>query len=145
MAKRTLNVKSPKYKQHLYGTLGLPIQYKLDPSTRERRPSTDYHALLNLTKKSTDPSIRLGMDITALRTRIQVLGILPCEDGRMRWSTNLVGTETGRITTSRSNISVAPKKRSGTNMQAIPDDWDLADDEHPLTRGIVTGKQWIGS
>lgn len=45
-----MNSKSTKFKDFLYGTCGLPVQYKKDPVTKEMRPTTDYESLLKLRK-----------------------------------------------------------------------------------------------
>ena len=131
MAKRSLNVKGKLFKKFLYETLKLPVQ--VDKHTK--RVTTKYEALLRLSKKSSHPALKVALEIGRLRTRMQTLAIQPCDDGRMRWSTNIVGSETGRITTGKSTL-VSQGRRAGGNMQGIPDDWDLEDEENPLTTGM---------
>ncbi len=131
MCKRSLNVKSPAFKRYLYTTLGLPVQ--LHPTTRQ--PTINKVALLRLIRKSNHPALKLAFKLIQIRTRISTLQIVPCDDGRMRWSTNIVGSETGRITTAKSMIW-AYGKRVGHNMQGIPDSWDMEDEDDPLNTGM---------
>lgn len=115
-----INIKSPQFKTLLYDIFGLPKQYG-----KEGQLSTDYEALLNLWKKSNHPATKLGIDISARRTRAQMLGITADPDGRIRCGYNLVGTETGRLTCYTSPTG------SGYNLQTIPEkdrDLFLADD-----------------
>ena len=131
LCKRSLNVKGKLFKTFLYETLKLPVQ--LHPQTK--KITTNYNALLHLTKKSDHPTLKVALEIGRLRTRLQTLAIQPCDDGRMRWSTNIVGSETGRITTGKSTLH-SEGVRVGGNMQGIPDDWDLEDEDNPLTTGM---------
>ncbi len=130
-----MNSKSTKFKDFLYETCGLPVQYKKDPITRELRPTTDYEALLKLSKTSSHPVLGLALDLSRLRTRAQMLAIRS-HNGRMHCSYNLVGTETGRITSSKSILPSYGKKRVGANLQTVPDDWDVADPDSPLAQGM---------
>ena len=135
-AKLSLNVRSPKWKSFLYDTLKLPVQRKKDNKTKELRPSTDFEALLKLKKHTDNPVIDYGISLTMHRTRAQMLSIIPADDGRMHCSYNLVGSETGRISSSRSGIAVR-RKRVGTNMQTVSDDWEIEDEELVLlTEGL---------
>lgn len=136
LCKCTMNTKSKIFKDFLYGTCGLPIQHKKDLKTKELKPTTDYKSLLKLSKSHPHPVLNLALELSRLRTRAQMLAIQPDKDGRMRCSYNAVGSETERVTSSKSPIYVKGNKRVGANMQTIPDDWDLEDDEHPLTQGM---------
>lgn len=100
---QSMNTKSPKFKEFLYGKeyLKLPTQYKRDPKTKEMRPTTDYLSLLKLSKKHPHPALSVALELSRLRTRAQMLAMLPYR-GRMHCSYNLVGSETGRITSSKS-------------------------------------------
>jgi uracil-DNA glycosylase family 4 len=131
----TLNTKSFKFKDFLYGTCGLPTQYKKDPSTKEMRVTTDYEALLKLTKTHNHPALAVSLDLSLFRTRQQLLSIRSIRD-RMHCSYNLVGSETGRISSSKSMIYATPSKRVGFNMQTIPDDWEVFDEDHPVYQGM---------
>lgn len=126
----SMNVKSPNYKNFLYGTLKLPIQYKVDPDTHMRRPSTDNEALIALQKKSPHRAVELGIQIMELRTRSQMLGIGSDPDGRVRTSYDVVGTVTGRISSRTSPTG------SGYNLQTIPDDYKSLPEGHPLRQGM---------
>ena len=134
MCKMTMNTKSIKFKDFLYSSCGLPTQYKKDPKTKEMKVTTDYEALLKLSKTSNHPALSLALELSRLRTRAQMLAIVPI-DGRMHCSYNLVGSETGRVTSSKSVIPYKGK-RIGANLQTVPDDWDLGEEEHPLSQGM---------
>lgn len=131
----TMNTKSTKFKDFLYETCALPVQYKKDPQTKLLRPTTNYEALLKLSKISSHPVISISLDLSRLRTRAQMLAIRSI-NGRMHCSYNLVGTETGRITSSKSILPSYGKKRVGANLQTIPDDWDTSDPDSPLAQGM---------
>lgn len=133
----TMNTKSSKFKDFLYSERGcnLPTQWKRDPQTKELRITTDYEALLRLTKTSDSPVLRLALDLSLCRTRAQMLGILPWR-GRMHCSYNLVGSETGRVTSSKSMIYANSKFRVGANMQTIADNWEVFSSDHPLHQGM---------
>jgi uracil-DNA glycosylase family 4 len=122
----SLNVKGPDLKELLYTKLALPVQK--DPKTGSA--TTDYEALLNLSKISKHESIRLAIDIGELRTRTQMLAISTDPDGRVRSSYNEVGSKTGRVTSSESPTG------SGYNLQTIPDDNELKPEGHPLRYGM---------
>ena len=130
-----MNSKSTKFKDFLYGTCGLPVQYKKDLVTKEMRPTADYESLLKLSKSSDHPVLALALDLSRLRTRAQMLAIRSI-NGRMHCSYNLVGTETGRITSSKSVLPSYGKKRVGANLQTVPDDWDVSDPDSPLAQGM---------
>lgn len=135
MCKQSMNTKSAKQFQHfLYTTCKLPTQWKKDPASGEMKVTTDYEALLKLTKAHTHPALRCALELSRLRTRCQMLEVLPYK-GRMHCSYNLVGSETGRVTSSKSPLCV-PEGRVGTNLQTISDDWDLEDQDHPLAEGL---------
>jgi DNA polymerase family A len=126
----SMNVKSPDYKELLYTKLGLPKQYKTDPSTKKKSLTTDAEALLEIQKKSPHPAVDLGIQIMELRTRSQMLGISADPDGRVRTSYDVVGTVTGRITSRTSPTG------SGYNLQTIPDNYLSLPDGHPLRQGM---------
>lgn len=134
LCKATMNTKSKVFKDFLYRTCNLPIQYKKDLKTKELKETTDYLALLKLSKNSDHPALNIALELSRLRTRAQMLAIQPFQ-GRMHCSYNLVGSETGRISSSKA-ILFEMGKKVGANMQTIPDDWDMADEEHPLTQGM---------
>jgi uracil-DNA glycosylase family 4 len=97
----SMNVDSPKqFNSYLYETVGLPIQYnddKLNP-----KPTSDYEALLRLAKFCLDKEhpalaiIHLAIEIRALATRIENLSVDAEPNGRMVFSFNIVGSNTGR-------------------------------------------------
>lgn len=135
LTKTTMNTKSPMFKDFLYETCGFPKQYKKDHATKEMVVTTNYESLLRLSKSHPDPLLHLCLDLSRLRTRQQMLAIRSYQ-GRMFCSYNLVGSETGRVTSSKSMLYVQGKNRVGGNMQTIPDDWDMDDADHPLTQGM---------
>lgn len=125
-----LNIKGKALKTYLYETLKLPKQYKTNPKTGEKALSTDYEALLNLSKDSPHPSIPLAIQIGSLRTRSQMLEIHSDTDKRIRCGYNIVGTETGRLTCYTSPTG------SGYNLQTIPSENSLLPVSHPLRFGM---------
>ena len=129
----SLNVRSKAFKDFLYKEKGFKPQYK----PRTKTLTSDFDALLRLKKLyPAEKVLDYALDIGLHRTRAQYLSIIPDKDNRMRWSNNLVGSETGRVTSSRSNVSVG-KKRVGANMQTISDDWELeAEELELLTEGL---------
>jgi len=145
----SLNVKGNKLKTYLYETIGLPKQYKKD-ADGEFHVTTDFAAMLNLLRLLGQERIRLKKfsteaakqivetvkEITLHRTRAQMLSIVPSSDGRMRYSLNIVGSKTGRITGSKS-VDLNQSKRVGSNPQTISSDWDLPE-ESLLSEGLRT-------
>jgi len=121
-----LNTKGGALKTYLYDTLKLPVQYH----RTTKQPTTDYEALLKLSKKSDHPALRFIIDIGELRTRSQMLAIYADKDGRIRCGYNCVGTKTGRLTCYSSPTG------SGYNLQTIPDNDNLRPENHPLHRGM---------
>jgi uracil-DNA glycosylase len=97
------NVKSPKQKQeYFYDKLGLPVQFK----PRTNQITVDEDAILNLATTYDEPSIVEILQLIHLRTEFSdSYKVLPFHDGRMRCSYNLVGTETGRLSSSETAVS----------------------------------------
>jgi hypothetical protein len=94
----------------------------------EPHPTTDYEALLKLSRWCTQQEHTLGfsivqaaIEIRALRTRAQMLSISADSDGRIRCGYNIVGSNTGRITCYESPTG------SGYNLQTIPNYTDTKD------------------
>jgi uracil-DNA glycosylase family 4 len=141
LLKVSLNVDSKtKFQDYLYNHLQLPIQY--DDKKEEPTPTTDYEALLKLTKyaekeqPSVAPILRHCIEIRSLDTHQEMLGISADQDGRVRCGYNLVGSDTGRITCYTSPTG------SGYNLQTIPkSDRDLfrADEDHWLFQCDLAG------
>ena len=112
-----LNVESKKQlADFLYRDLGLPVQYKKEHGRRTDKETTDVLALLELYRKTSDPTLKLILQIRALRTRCDALAARTDSDGRIRCGYNVVGTETGRLTCYESptgsgfNLQTATKK-----------------------------------
>ena len=116
-----LNVESKKQlAQYLYHELNLPIQYKKVKGKRTNIETTDVLALLELYRKTSDPTLKLVLQIRGLRTRCDALQARTDSDGRIRCGYNIVGTETGRLTCYESPTG------SGFNLQtATKRDRDL--------------------
>lgn len=109
-----LNVESKlQLADFLYRQLNLPIQYKKEKGRLTTKETTDVLALLNLYKKTNDPTLKLVLTIRALRTRVGTLESATDPDGRIRCGYNLVGTETGRLTCYESPTG------SGFNLQTV--------------------------
>ncbi len=144
----SLNVSSQKQFQHyLYSVLRLPVQMS-QKRGEVPHPTSDYEALLNLSRFCTQQKHDLGfqvcqaaIELRALATRQGMLSISADRDGRIRCGYNLVGSNTGRITCYESPTG------SGYNLQTIPNytvpteapggvlgdrDLFLADDGHHL-------------
>ncbi len=99
----------PQLAKFLYETLALPVQLH----KKTRKPTTDAIALLKLYKKTSNPVLKLILKLSSLLTQLQTLEILSDPDGRVRCSYNVVGTETGRLSCSKSPT------RSGYNLQTV--------------------------
>lgn len=130
-----LNNKSDAFKEYLYRTLALPVQYskaiKEDENGNEYSSETaDYLALVKLRKTNPHPILGLAIEISALRTRAQMLRLKADSDSRIRSSYNNVGTKTGRTTSRKSPTG------SGHNLQTIPDDDKSYTVTHPLREGM---------
>lgn len=121
----SMNIKSPKFKHFLYVILKLSPQYN-----DEGGETTDFNALLKLSKRYTHPALDIAIQIGCLRTRSQMLAIACDPDGRIRCGYNAVGTVTGRITCYTSPTG------SGYNLQTIPDTDESKPITHPLHRGM---------
>lgn len=132
----TLNIRShKKFHDFLYITCGLPTQWKKDPSTKEMKRTANYESLLRLSKTHTHPVLPIVKSMALHLSRRKMLSI-KSHNGRMHCGYNLVGSETGRITSSKSVIGGFGKDRVGTNLQTIPDDWDLEDESELITEGL---------
>lgn len=117
-----LNVDKDEFETFIYERLDLPIQYNEDPKTKEKRPTTDYEALLRLSKETKTNRyspiaglvIELAIEIRSLLRRAKMLSISCDGDGRVRCGYNIVGSYTGRVT------SYTSPTGSGYNLQTIP-------------------------
>ncbi len=121
-----LNTKGDQLKTYLYETLKLPVQLH----KKTKQPTTDYEAMLKLSKKSTHPSLALITSIGELRTRSQMLEIFADKDGRIRCGYNVVGSKTGRLSCYTSPTG------SGYNLHTLPDKDVLRPPDHPLHAGM---------
>jgi hypothetical protein len=117
----SLNTGSKSQLSHfLYETLNLPTQYTKIRG-QEPRITTDYEALLNLSKHcqkeklDTEGKIILSIiELRALATRCTNLSCLYDRDERMRFGYNIVGSNTGRT---QCYISPTGRGRAG---QGVP-------------------------
>lgn len=122
----SLNISSPKrVVDFLYRVMELPMQYnvkrKSGDEEDERSPTGDYEALLTLTKWCLEHDQKFkarilthAIEIRSLATRERMLSIHADKDGRIRTGYNIVGSETGRISSYESPTG------SGYNLQTIP-------------------------
>jgi len=113
--KKPLNVNSPKQVcTFLYTELCLPTQYaKVGNKFDRTKPTANLEACLALYKKFSDPVVQ---DILAWRKLDKLRQQLEVEtdaDGRVRGSYNIVGTKTGRLSSSKSPTG------TGANLQTI--------------------------
>ena len=119
---RDFNVKSTKDKQWLlYEFFGYKPYERHGDSTKEE-------VLLRYYARDREPLLKLVIDAIQLRTRISDINkFVLNEDGRLRCNYNLVGTDTGRLSSSGSNALVATFSKSGkltwestgTNLQNV--------------------------
>ena len=109
---KVINVMSPKQlKELLYDELNLPPQYKKGTA----QLTTDEDALDTLSTKFNSPIFDLILSIRGNKKLIGTyLNDKGGEDGRMRCSYVIGGTETGRLSSRQSVFG------SGTNLQNIP-------------------------
>lgn len=122
---REFNVKSTPDKQWLlYDLLGLEPLKRYGKSTKE-------DVLLHYWSKTKNPLIRLVIRCVRKRTRLSDIGkLVPYLDGRIRSSYDLVGTNTGRLSSRASQaLRVVYNKRgepsweeTGTNLQNVTKD-----------------------
>lgn len=125
-SEQTLNIKSKGFKHYVYSVLESPKQYHAQTGEL----TTNYEALLKISKSAPHRSIDLALQIGSLRTRAQMLEIHADNDGRIRCGYNVVGTETGRLTCYTSPTG------SGYNLQTIPAENQLLPLDHPLRSGM---------
>ncbi|MDE2097259.1 MAG: hypothetical protein KGL39_08460 [Patescibacteria group bacterium] len=122
LCETSLNVNSSKqFNSYLYETLKLPVQMSQERDPTKRHVTSDYEALLNLSRWCLQHDHTLGhqvcqaaIELRALETRAGMLSITADKDGRIRCGYNLVGSNTGRITCYESPTG------SGYNLQTIP-------------------------
>lgn len=108
-----VNVKSNKdMPRLLYEQLKLPIQRARAKNGVPGAITTNYDSMLKLYKKTGNEILHTVIQLRQKRTRISdVNKITTGPDGRIRCGTNLVGTVTGRISSSESSLGY------GTNLQ----------------------------
>jgi DNA polymerase len=112
-----LNTDSPlQMQKFLYETLQLPTQL----NRKTRKPTTDALSVIKLYKLTERKSdivkstiLKTVLRLSSLLTQLQTLEVLCDPDGRIRCSYNVVGTETGRLSCSKSPT------RSGYNLQTV--------------------------
>lgn len=130
-----MNMRShKKFLDFLYDTCGLPTQWKKNAKGEMVR-TANYATLLRLSKNNSHPVLTICLQLAKHITRAQMLSIRSLK-GRMYCSYNLVGTETGRISCSKSILGSGGKKRVGANLQTVPDDWTEEEDESLLAQGM---------
>jgi len=114
VAGKPININSPKQLVDLlYNQLKLPRQYGKEKEGKKGGLSTGVDAILNIQKTHSSPVLQ---DILAFRKldKIRVFTVVkPDSDTRIRCSYNVVGTDTGRVSCSTSQLG------TGTNLQTI--------------------------
>lgn len=118
LAGHPTNPESPKQLiELLYRQKGLPPQYKIEKGRKTTKLTCDKGALLNLMKLTSGDtlvySIACFKKINELRGQLEVK---PDADGRIRGSTNIVGTETGRFSAMKSPTG------TGASLHTVTDD-----------------------
>lgn len=131
-----INVNSPDDMQRFIEQLGLPVTLKKRKSG-EFTPTADYETLLKLALKTKNNTLLQCIKVRRIRKRLSnIEGITSDFDGRVRASTNIVGTKTGRTSS-----STAPTGE-GTNLTTIPDDdrdLFIADEGHDFGQMDLEG------
>lgn len=104
-------------KKLLYEGLRLPIQYKYDKVSKERKPTVNREALEKLSGEFPicRPIVSMIMALRDANKKLQVLHTATDTDGRMRFGYQVAGTWTGRWSSNESAFG------SGTNGQNITD------------------------
>lgn len=97
----------------LYTHCGFEKQYAFDGAKKSDRLTTDTEALLTIWMKTQDPRCKVVLDLRAALTAVETLAADTDEDGRIRTSYNVVGTNTGRLSCSESMTG------SGFNLQTV--------------------------
>jgi uracil-DNA glycosylase len=119
---RTFNVKSVPDKQWL-----LYEHFGYKPSTRYGRTTAE-EFLLRFYAKHREPLLKMVIEAISLRTRVSDINKLTTDaDGRIRSGYNIVGTNTGRLSSSESNAMVPTFSKTGilkwentgTNLQNV--------------------------
>ena len=116
-----INYRSPTQVSNLlYGTLGLPLQFKRRKSKEEKRVlTTDIEALKKLAKKTSSPVPKLIIEHRKYsKRRDSFLEMEISPEGRVHTSYNVTGTDTGRWSSSTSII----KPYGPGNLQNIPEE-----------------------
>lgn len=104
MTNRVFNVKSsPQKMEYFYSDLSLPTQYVFKAGKKE--PTADFSAICKLYTISQLPVILEIGKLIRLRTNFSDLNKLTAfPDGRIRSNFNPVGTDTGRLSSSATNV-----------------------------------------
>jgi uracil-DNA glycosylase family 4 len=134
---RRLNVRSSKEMcKFLYEELQLPVVYRKRPDGG-RSPSADFEALLTLGLEHNNPLLQQAIAVRRLLKQCSdIEGITPEPNGRVLSSTNIVGTKTGRTTSSKAPTG------EGTNLHTISKphrDMFLADNGHDFGQCDLEG------
>lgn len=112
---KAYSVSAPK--QHckiFYDLMKLPVQYKTDKKTREKKPSAAREALEKLILYLyAKPLILHILEYRELSKKKDILSLKVDNDGRLRCSYNIAGTETWRPSSSENAFG------GGTNFQNI--------------------------
>ena len=96
-----LNVESStQIPDFLYGQLRLPPQFKKVKGRNTTTLTADVGALLELYRKTQDPTLKLILKIRSLRSQLETLHAKTDPDGKMRCGYNLLKKETKKTNTS---------------------------------------------
>jgi uracil-DNA glycosylase len=114
LAGEKINISSPlQMNKLLYRKLGLEPQYKKENGRKTTKLTSDADALLTLMVKHQHPFVGVALAWRKLEGVRKQLCLLTDADNRMRGRYNLVGADTGRLSSSKSETG------SGTNLQTI--------------------------
>jgi len=108
-----LNVNSPKFNDWLYIDQKFPKQFIKEGGRNTTRLCHNAQALLSIFLTTKNPLVKLCLELVSQQTQLETLIKGSCDDGRIRTSLNLVGTESGRFNSSRSACG------NGFNLQTV--------------------------
>lgn len=116
LLERHINVDSSKQMvELLYQKMALPTQYKKLHGRRTDKPTADALAMLSIYIKTRNEDVKRLLQLRGLLTRLEGLTQINGPHDRMHSSINLVGTETGRVQTYKSNFGTGKSIQTETS------------------------------
>lgn len=115
------NIGSSAQLQHAFAEMGIPLPTKLDPKTKERKPTTESEALESL--EDDHPSVKLLLDYRRAAKFVTSFGesllrfVTPA--GRIHPEYVQIGASTGRMSCTRPNWQQVPSKGDGKRLREL--------------------------